>query len=96
MNELKKHSHLKHLADEAIYIMREVEAQFDRPVLFFSGGRFDSNVHLALKSFYPGNIPFALMHIDTGHNFPEAIEFKDKFVEKHCVELFVGYVQDHP
>jgi len=69
-----KNSHLKELEDEGIYIMREVAAQFERPVLLFSGGK-DSivMVHLALKAFYPGKIPFPLMHVDTGHNFPETI-----------------------
>jgi len=77
MNKFKN-SHLKELEDEGIYIMREVAAQFERPVLLFSGGK-DSivMVHLALKAFYPGKIPFPLMHVDTGHNFPETIQFRD-------------------
>ncbi|MBO6523619.1 MAG: sulfate adenylyltransferase subunit CysD [Balneolaceae bacterium] len=95
MTVLKSHSHLKQLEDEGIYIMREVAAQFDRPVLLFSGGK-DSIVmfHLALKAFYPGKVPFPLMHVDTGHNFPETIEFRDRLVEKYGVELIIGSVQD--
>ncbi|MCC5942000.1 MAG: sulfate adenylyltransferase subunit CysD [Balneolaceae bacterium] len=87
-------SHLKQLEDEGIYIMREVAAQFERPVLLFSGGK-DSiiMVHLALKAFYPAKIPFPLMHVDTGHNFPETIEFRDKLVRETGVELIVGSVQ---
>jgi sulfate adenylyltransferase subunit 2 len=90
-----KDSHLKQLEDEGIYIMREVAAQFERPVLLFSGGK-DSivMVHLALKAFYPAKIPFPLMHVDTGHNFPETIEFRDRLVEKLGVELIVGSVQE--
>lgn len=90
-----KHSHLDKLENEGIYVMREVAAQFERPVLLFSGGK-DSIVmfHLALKAFYPGRIPFPLMHVDTGHNFPETIAFRDQLVAKHQVELIVGSVQD--
>ena len=75
--------------------MREVAAQFERPVLLFSGGK-DSivMVHLALKAFYPGKIPFPLMHVDTGHNFPETIRFRDELVEKTGVDLIVGNVQE--
>jgi len=88
-------SHLKQLENEGIYIMREVAAQFERPVLLFSGGK-DSivMVHLARKAFYPGKIPFPLMHVDTGHNFPETIEFRDKLVDELGVELIVGSVQE--
>ena len=91
----KTNNHLKVLEDEGIYIMREVAAQFERPVLLFSGGK-DSicMFHLALKAFYPGKIPFPLMHVDTGHNFPETIEFRDNLVEKHGVDLIVGSVQE--
>ncbi len=90
----EKNSHLKELEDEGIYVMREVAAQFERPVLLFSGGK-DSIVmfHLALKAFHPGKVPFPLMHVDTGHNFPETIEFRDKLVEQYGVELIVGSVQ---
>ena len=75
--------------------MREVAAQFERPVLLFSGGK-DSIVmfHLALKAFHPGRIPFPLMHVDTGHNFPETIEFRDQLVAKYKAELIVGSVQE--
>ncbi len=75
--------------------MREVAAQFERPVLLFSGGK-DSIVmfHLALKAFHPGRIPFPLMHVDTGHNFPETIAFRDELVTKYKVELIVGSVQE--
>ncbi|WP_234571550.1 sulfate adenylyltransferase subunit CysD [Rhodohalobacter sp. 614A] len=88
-------NHLKELEDEGIYVMREVAAQFERPVLLFSGGK-DSicMFHLAQKAFYPGKIPFPLMHIDTGHNFQETIDFRDKLVEENGLELIVGYVQD--
>lgn len=88
-------NHLKQLESEAIYIIREVAAQFDRPVLLFSGGK-DSIVmaHLARRAFWPGRIPFPLMHIDTGHNFPETIAFRDDLVEKLEAQLIVRYVQD--
>ncbi|MCB0182380.1 MAG: sulfate adenylyltransferase subunit CysD, partial [Anaerolineae bacterium] len=88
-------SHLKQLENEAIYVIREVAAQFDRPVLLFSGGK-DSIVmaHLARKAFYPGKIPFPFMHVDTGHNFPETLAFRDQLMEKLDVQLIVGYVQD--
>lgn len=90
-----KLTHLRQLESEAIYIMREVAAQFERPVLLFSGGK-DSivMVHLARKAFYPGRIPFPIMHIDTGHNFPETIEFRDRLVKNVGVELIVRSVQD--
>ena len=72
-------THLKELEAESIYVLREVAAQFERPVLMFSGGK-DSIVmaHLARKAFYPGKIPFPLLHVDTGHNFDETIKFRDK------------------
>lgn len=91
---MKRNSHLKQLEDESIYLMREVAAQFDRPVLLFSGGK-DSivMVHLAEKAFYPARIPFPLMHIDTGHNFPETIEFRDNLVERTGARLIVGSVE---
>lgn len=75
--------------------MREVAAQFERPVLLFSGGK-DSivMVHLAKKAFYPSKIPFPLMHVDTGHNFDETIEFRDKLVAELGVDLIVGSVQE--
>lgn len=83
------------LEHEAIYIMREVAAQFERPVLLFSGGKDSITlVRLAQKAFWPAKIPFPLMHIDTGHNFPETIEFRDKLVKELGVELIVRNVQD--
>jgi sulfate adenylyltransferase subunit 2 len=95
MNLSYLRSHLKQLESEAIYVMREVAAQFERPVLLFSGGK-DSIVmaHLAQKAFYPGKIPFPLLHIDTGHNFPETLTFRDEMVERIGVRLIVRYVQD--
>lgn len=90
-----KLTHLEQLESESIHVMREVAAQFERPVLLFSGGK-DSivMVHLALKSFYPAPIPFPIMHIDTGHNFPEALEFRDELAKKAGVRLVVRKVQD--
>ena len=87
--------YLKQLEAEAIYVMREVAAQFERPVLLFSGGK-DSIllVHLARRAFYPGRIPFPLLHIDTGHNFQETLEFRDRLVEQMEAKLLVRYVQD--
>lgn len=83
------------LENEAIHIFREVVAQFERPVLLFSGGKDSITlVRLAEKAFYPAKIPFPLMHIDTGHNFPETIEFRDRLVEELGVELIVRNVQD--
>lgn len=83
------------LEDEAIYIMREVAAQFENPVILFSGGKDSATlVHLAKKAFYPAKIPFPIMHIDTGQNFPEAITFRDNLVKDLGLELFVHYVQD--
>jgi sulfate adenylyltransferase subunit 2 len=85
----------KDLEDEAIFIIRETAAQFERPALLFSGGKDSITlVRLARKAFYPGKIPFPLVHIDTGHNFPETIEFRDQLVAETGVELIVGYVQD--
>ena len=88
-------NYLDELESEAIYILREVWAQFERPVILFSGGK-DSIVvtHLAQKAFYPAKIPFALMHVDTGHNFPETIAFRDNLIEKLGTELIVGSVQE--
>ena len=83
------------LEDEAIYIMREVAAQFDRPALLFSGGKDSITlVHLARKAFYPAKVPFPMLHIDTGHNFPETIEFRDWLAEHTGMQLIVRYVQD--
>jgi sulfate adenylyltransferase subunit 2 len=88
-------THLKQLEAEAIFIMREVAAQFEKPVLLFSGGK-DSivMVRLAQKAFAPAKIPFPLMHIDTGHNFVEALEFRDDMVAKIGAKLIVRNVQD--
>lgn len=88
-------THLKELESEAIYVLREVAAQFENPVLLFSGGK-DSIVvaHLAKKAFFPAKIPFPLMHIDTGHNFPETIEFRDKFIKNLGSNLIIASVQE--
>lgn len=95
MHKLMKNQHLKDLENESIYILREVAAQFKRPALLFSGGK-DSIVvaHLARKAFYPGKIPFPFLHVDTGHNFPETIAFRDAFIAELNVALHVRYVQD--
>ena len=88
-------SHLKELEAESIFVIREVAAQFQNPVLMFSGGK-DSILmtHLAYKAFYPAKIPFPLLHIDTGHNFDETIEFRDQLIDKLGVKLLVGSVQE--
>ena len=83
------------LENEAIYIFREVAAQFENPVLLFSGGKDSITlVRLAQKAFYPAKIPFPLMHIDTGHNFPETIEFRDRLVQELGLNLIVRNVQE--
>src|SRR5687767_4818004 len=83
------------LEDEAIYIMREVAAQFEKPALLFSGGKDSITlVHLARKAFYPAKVPFPMLHIDTGHNFHETIEFRDWLAEHTGMQLIVRYVQD--
>ncbi len=88
-------THLKELEAESIYVMREVYAQFENPAILFSGGK-DSIVltHLAKKAFWPAKIPFPLVHIDTGHNFPETMEFRDNLVKELGVKLIVGSVQE--
>jgi len=88
-------SHLRELEAESIFILREVAAQFEKPVLMFSGGK-DSilMVHLAAKAFHPAKIPFPLLHVDTGHNFPETIEFRDELVNRLGAKLIVGSVQE--
>jgi len=88
-------NHIKILEAESIFIIREVAAQFERPVLLFSGGK-DSIVmtHLAIKAFWPAKIPFPLLHIDTGHNFNETIKFRDKLIKKTGTKLVVGSVQE--
>lgn len=89
-----KFNHLKELESESIYILREVAAQFENPVLLFSGGK-DSilMVYLARKAFYPAKIPFPLLHVDTGHNFPETIAYRDQLVADYGARLVVGSVQ---
>jgi len=88
-------SHLDQLESEAIFIFREVAAQFEKPVILFSGGKDSiTMVHLARKAFWPAKVPFPLLHIDTGHNFPEALEFRDNLAEKYNVTLDIGLVQD--
>jgi sulfate adenylyltransferase subunit 2 len=88
-------SHLDKLEAESIHILREVAAQFDRPVLLFSGGKDSITiVHLAIKAFQPAKVPFTLVHIDTGHNFPEALDYRDNLVKKYDLKLVVGSVQD--
>ncbi|MDQ1150833.1 sulfate adenylyltransferase subunit 2 [Sphingobacterium zeae] len=87
--------YLDHLEAEAIYILREVAGQFEKPALLFSGGKDSITlVHLAKKAFRPGKFPFPLVHIDTGHNFPETITFRDSLIEDIGEKLIVGYVQD--
>lgn len=87
--------YLDHLEAEAIYILREVAAQFEKPALLFSGGKDSITlVHLAKKAFRPGRFPFPLVHIDTGHNFPETILFRDWLVDQIGEKLIVGSVQD--
>ena len=87
--------HLDELEAESMFVLREVAAQFERPAILFSGGK-DSIVvtHLAAKAFAPARIPMPLVHIDTGHNFPETIEFRDALAERLGVQLVVGSVQD--
>ncbi|HBB48787.1 MAG TPA: sulfate adenylyltransferase small subunit [Flavobacteriaceae bacterium] len=86
---------LNRLEEESIYIMREVGGQFDNPCLLFSGGKDSiTMVRLAEKAFAPAKIPFPMVHIDTGHNFPETLAFRDELVERLGVQLIVGHVQD--
>ncbi len=88
-------NHLRELESEAIYVIREVAAQFERPTLLFSGGK-DSIVmyYLACKAFWPARVPFPLLHIDTGHNFQETLDFRDALMEKTGGRCIVRYVQD--
>ena len=90
-----KLTHLKELESESIFILREVAAQFEKPALLFSGGKDSITlVHLARKAFAPGPIPFPLVHIDTGHNFPEALAFRDKLAKEVNAQLIVRLVED--
>ena len=88
-------NHLRELESESIFIIREVAAQFENPVLLFSGGK-DSIImfYLARKAFWPAKVPFPLMHIDTGHNFQETLDFRDQLMEKTGAECIVRFVQD--
>jgi sulfate adenylyltransferase subunit 2 len=88
-------NYLEELEAEAVYVLREAFAQFQHPCILFSGGK-DSIVvtHLAAKAFAPGPIPFSLLHIDTGHNFPETLQFRDKLAERLNVRLVIGKVED--
>jgi len=87
--------HLNWLESEAIHVMRETVAQFDTPVLMFSGGKDSlTMVHLARKAFHPASVPFPILHVDTGHNFPETIEFRDDLMERHGLNLIVGSVEE--
>ena len=88
-------NHLRELESESIFVLREVAAQFQNPVIMFSGGK-DSIllVHLAYKAFYPARMPFTLLHIDTGHNFDETIQYRDNLVNRIQAKLIVGSVQE--
>jgi len=88
-------NHLRELEAESIYVIREVAAQFENPTLLFSGGK-DSIVmyYLARKAFWPAKVPFPLLHIDTGHNFPETLEFRDRLMEETGGKCLVAYVQE--
>ena len=94
---MKRYSlnHLQELESESIYVIREVAAQFENPVMLFSGGK-DSIVmfHLARKAFWPAKVPFPLMHIDTGHNFQETLDFRDNLAKKTGIRLIIRYVSD--
>jgi sulfate adenylyltransferase subunit 2 len=89
-------SHLDALESEAVHIFREAAAEFERPVLLFSGGK-DSIVmlHVAMKAFWPAKVPFGLLHVDTGHNFPEVLDIRDRIVAEHGLRLEVARVQDY-
>ncbi len=88
-------NHLRELESESIFVLREVAAQFENPCVLFSGGK-DSIVvtHLALKAFYPSSVPFTLLHVDTGHNFQEALDYRDNLVKKYGLRLLVASVQE--
>jgi sulfate adenylyltransferase subunit 2 len=95
-NGFRPVSQLDALEAESLHIFREVAGEFERPVLLFSGGK-DSMVmlHLARKAFWPAPVPFALLHVDTGHNFPEVLDYRDRIVEQYGVRLVVANVQDY-
>jgi len=88
-------THLKQLESEAIFVLRETASQFERPALLFSGGK-DSIVmaHLAIKAFCPAKVPFPFLHVDTGHNFSETIDFRDQYISRVNAQLIVARVQD--
>lgn len=93
--QLYKMNHIRQLESESIHIMREVAAQFENPVLMFSGGKDSITMaRLAQKAFWPGKIPFPFLHVDTGHNFEETIEFRDQLMDDLGVNLIVAHVQD--
>ncbi|HWZ36265.1 MAG TPA: phosphoadenosine phosphosulfate reductase family protein, partial [Mucilaginibacter sp.] len=95
MNKHKQLDYLDELEAEAIHILREVAGQFERPALLFSGGKDSITlVRLAEKAFRPGKFPFPLVHIDTGHNFVETIEYRDAMIKRLGEKLIVGSVQD--
>lgn len=88
-------SHLDQLESESIFVIREVASQFEKPVLMFSGGKDSVTIlHLAYKAFYPARIPFPVLHIDTGHNFRETLDFRDRMINDYEAELIVKYVQE--
>src|SRR5438270_8208369 len=95
MSSKYQFDYLDSLESESIHIFREVAGQFERPALLFSGGKDSITlVHLALKAFRPGKFPFPLVHIDTGHNFPEALAFRDELVKQIGERLIVSKVED--
>ncbi len=95
-SENREFDTLDALESESIHIFREVAGEFERPVILFSGGK-DSTLllHLALKAFWPAPLPFSLLHVDTGHNFPEVIEFRDEIVARHNLRLHVASVEEY-
>ncbi|WP_336664115.1 sulfate adenylyltransferase subunit CysD [Elizabethkingia meningoseptica] len=95
MSTIEQANYLEQLESESIYILREVAGQFERPALLFSGGKDSITLaRLAFKAFYPGKIPFTFVHVDTGHNFPEALAFRDELVKQLGVDLVVRKVED--
>ena len=88
-------SHLQELESESIHVIREVAGQFENPMILFSGGKDSVLVlHLAYKAFYPSKIPFTVVHVDTGHNFQETLDFRDRVLKQYRADLVVEYVQD--